>query len=128
LFVKLEAFLPALRKTAGRIVITSSGAAVHSYSGWGPYCASKAALRSIGETLGLEERTITTVSVRPGVVDTEMQRELREQHLSVLDEVDQMKFGSLKKDGKLLRPEQPGNVIARLSVEASKDLSGKLLR
>lgn len=101
---------------------------MHSYSGWGPYCASKAALKSVAETLCVEEKGVTSVSIRPGTVDTDMQLQLRDKHLSVLDEADQEKFGSLKKEGKLLRPDQPGNVIARLALEASHELSGKFLK
>lgn len=66
-----------------------------------------------------------TVSVRPGVVDTEMQRAIREQHGSAMSEKDRAKFKGLKEEGGLLRPEQPGNVIARLAVGAGRELSGR---
>jgi NAD(P)-dependent dehydrogenase (short-subunit alcohol dehydrogenase family) len=108
------------------VVLTSSGAATNSYSTWGAYCASKAALRSLGQTLSVEEKAITTISVAPGVVDTEMQQALRDRHISRMDEKDQQKFTSLHQEGKLLKPEQPGNVMARLVVGAPKDLSGRL--
>jgi NAD(P)-dependent dehydrogenase (short-subunit alcohol dehydrogenase family) len=78
-------------------------------------------------TLAVEEPDVTTVSIRPGVVDTEMQVEVRG-HNSLMDEKDAEKFKTLFETGKLLKPEQPGNVMARLAVEASKDLSGKFLR
>lgn len=38
------------------------------------------------------------------------------------------RFRNLKKDNILLRPEQPGHVIAKLALETPKDLSGKYLR
>lgn len=44
-----------------------------------------------------------------------------------MSETDAAKFAGLKKDGGLLRPEQPGHVIAKLAVGAEKDLSGKFL-
>ena len=78
--------------------------------------------------MSLEEKNITTVSIRPGVVDTDMQQEIREKHLSLLDEDLQKHFGSLKENGSLLKPEQPGNVIAKLSLEAPIQLSGKFFR
>lgn len=78
-------------------------------------------------TLAIEEPEITTVSIRPGVVDTEMQVEVRG-HKSVMDEKDTEKFRTLHAEGKLLKPEQPGNVIGRLAVGAGKELSGKFLR
>ena len=84
-------------------------------------------LNHVALTLGVEEPDITTVSIRPGTVDTEMQREIREQHNKTMSEKDVAKFAGLGKEGKLLRPEQPGHVIAKLAVGAEKDLSGKFL-
>jgi NAD(P)-dependent dehydrogenase (short-subunit alcohol dehydrogenase family) len=84
-------------------------------------------LNHLALTLAIEEPEVTTVSVRPGVVDTEMQREIREVHKGTMSEKDAAKFAGLKKDGGLLRPEQPGHVIAKLAVGASKELSGKFL-
>ncbi|KAJ4305223.1 hypothetical protein N0V90_000754 [Kalmusia sp. IMI 367209] len=119
--------LPSLRKTHGRIILTSSGAAVSAYQGWGAYGAGKAVLNHLALTLSVEELDVTTISVRPGVVDTEMQREIRELHNTAMSEKDAAKFAGLKQDGGLLKPEQPGYVIAKLAVDADKDLSGKFL-
>ncbi|KAF2115796.1 short chain dehydrogenase-like protein [Lophiotrema nucula] len=123
----VQAALPYLRKTNGRIIFTSSGAAINAYQGWGCYGAGKAVLNHLALTLSIEAPDITTISVRPGVVDTEMQREIRETHKSAMSEKDAAKFAGLKRDGGLLRPEQPGHVIARLAVGAGKELSGKFL-
>lgn len=71
---------------------------------------------------------MTSISIRPGVVDTEMQRELREIHHTSMDKKDAEKFASLKKNGGLLKPEQPGHVMAKLAVDAPKELSGRFLR
>jgi NAD(P)-dependent dehydrogenase (short-subunit alcohol dehydrogenase family) len=122
----VQAALPALRKSKGTIVFTSSGAATSAYAGWGAYGASKAALNHLAMTLKVEEGDVTTISVRPGVVDSEMQREIREVHsgTGVMDEKDRVKFREAKEKGTLLRPEQPGNVIARLVVGAPRELSG----
>jgi len=105
----------------------SSGAAVSAYSTWGAYGASKAVLNHIALTLAVEEPDIITVSIRPGTVDTEMQRELREVHHKVMDTKDAEKFAGLKGNGKLLSPEQPGNVIAKLAIDAPKALTGCFL-
>jgi hypothetical protein len=76
----------------------------------------------------VEEPLITTVSIRPGVVDTEMQREIREVHHERMSEEDRKKFAGLKKDGGLLKAEQPGGVIARLAVQGDVEgLRGKFL-
>ncbi|KAH7088547.1 hypothetical protein FB567DRAFT_441131 [Paraphoma chrysanthemicola] len=126
----IQASLPLLRASHGRIILTSSGAAVSAYQGWGAYGAGKAVLNHLALTLSVEEPDVTTISVRPGVVDTEMQREIREVHHESMSEKDRIKFAGLKTDGGLLRPEQPGHVIAKLAVAEGQEfrgLSGKFL-
>ena len=119
--------LPFLRKTHGRIILTSSGAATGTYSTWGAYGSSKAALNHLAMTLAVEEPDIITIAIRPGVVDTDMQSVVRA-HNQVMDLNDAEKFKTLYEDGKLLRPNQPGNVMARLVLDCGKALSGKFLR
>lgn len=79
-------------------------------------------------TLANEEPAVTTLSIRPGVVDTDMQKDIREVHHSSMDAKDAAKFAELKQTGGLLRPEQPGNVMARLVLDAPKELNGSFLR
>lgn len=119
----VKSALPYLRETSGRIILTSSGAAMSAYSTWGAYGSSKAAMNHLAMTIKNEEPTITAIAIRPGMVDTEMQRELREVHQGTMDEKDHEKFMSAT----LLKPEQPGNVIARLVTIAPWTLSGQFL-
>lgn len=79
-------------------------------------------------TLRSEEPEIVAVAIRPGTVDTNMQTTLREQYDGIMDPEDKVKFANLKKNGQLLRPEQPGNVIARLALNAPARLNGQFLR
>ncbi|CAL5873493.1 uncharacterized protein PFLUO_LOCUS7772 [Penicillium psychrofluorescens] len=123
----VKAGLPALRDSKGRIVFTSSGASVSAYRGWGLYGASKAAVNHLALTLGEEEPDVTSVSIQPGLVDTEMQREIREDHATTLDPQFHAIFTTAHKDGGLLKPEQPGHVIARLVIDAPNSLTGKYL-
>ncbi|KAF2429155.1 short chain dehydrogenase/reductase [Tothia fuscella] len=123
----IKAALPSLRQSHGKIILVSSGAAVSAYSTWGCYGASKAVLNHLATTLAVEEPDVTTVSIRPGTVDTEMQRELREVHHKSMDPKDAEKFAMLKSSGKLLRPDQPGNVMAKLAIGVGRELSGKFL-
>ena len=60
-------------------------------------------------------------------MDTDMQAQIRSLN-NVMDKNDAEKFKGLHENGKLLKPEQPGNVMARLVLGAKKDLSGKFLR
>lgn len=123
----VQAALPSLRQSKGRIVITSSGAATGAYQGWGAYGSGKAVLNHLALTLGVEEPDVTTISIRPGIVDTEMQRAIREEHNKAMSATDQQKFHGLHEEGKLVRPEQPGGVIANLALAGEKALSGKFL-
>ncbi|KAL8939495.1 MAG: hypothetical protein Q9216_003323 [Gyalolechia sp. 2 TL-2023] len=130
-FISLVAFikaaLPYLRKCNGRVIFTSSGASTKAYSTWGAYGASKAAMNHLNLTLAAEEPSVTCVSIRPGVVDTQMQADVREKHSELMDEKDVSKFHSLHQQGKLIKPEKPGHVIAKLAIDAPKGLSGKFL-
>lgn len=81
-------------------------------------------LNHLALTLSVEEPDVVTISVRPGVVDTEMQREIREVHHERMSDKDRVKFAGLKTDGGLLRPEQPGHVIAKLAAARGEDVKG----
>lgn len=108
----------------GRIVLVSSGAATGGVAGWGAYSASKAAMNSLGRTLGNEEPTIVTVSVRPGIVDTSMQEAIRSTGGEHMTTADHDKFTGLHKSGHLIPPEAPAKILAGLSIGADISLSG----
>jgi hypothetical protein len=59
------------------LVNISSGAASKAYAGWAAYCASKAAVERFTDVLALEEPDLRAYAVAPGVVDTDMQAEIR---------------------------------------------------
>ena len=67
-------------------------------------------------------------SIRPGVVDTDMQRDLREIHSAVMEDKDNAKFRDAYQNQTLLKPDQPGNVMARLVLDPDKSLNGQYLR
>ncbi|KAG9584766.1 NAD(P)-binding protein, partial [Aureobasidium melanogenum] len=123
----VKASLPALRESKGSIILCSSGAATGNYATWGAYGASKAVLNHLAQTLAVEEPEVTTLSIRPGVVDTDMQISIRNVHNTNMDAKDAAKFKELKETGGLLKPEQPGHVMAKLALDAPKDLNGKFL-
>ena len=60
----------------GVLVNISSGAATTPYEHWGPYCASKAAVDMLTEVTALEGHA-RAYAVSPGLIDTDMQAELR---------------------------------------------------
>jgi NAD(P)-dependent dehydrogenase (short-subunit alcohol dehydrogenase family) len=80
-------------------------------------------MNHLNMTVACEEPEITSISIRPGMVDTQMQKNLRSEYLGVIGE----RFVNAYKEGKLVQPEQPGHVIAKLVLDAPRDLSGKFL-
>lgn len=124
----VQAAIAPLRQSKGCIVFTSSGAATKAYTAWGPYGMSKAALNAFAAHVAVEEPDITSISIAPGRVDTNMQKELREKGEGFMDPTVHGDFVDAYKKGDLLKPEQPGNVIARLVVDPNPSLSGKFLR
>jgi len=87
--------------TDARILHVSSGAAHFAIEGWGAYCTSKSALFMLYKMLNVEliSRNIKIGSVRPGVVDTEMQNVIREANLEIMPHL--QKFHDLFEKDKL---------------------------
>lgn len=67
--------------TSATLVNISSGAAVKGYAGWSAYCASKAGVDRLTECVLLEEQSqlsfFRAYSIAPGIVDTDMQAQIR---------------------------------------------------
>lgn len=122
----IQAALPELRKTNGRIIFVSSGAAVVGYPTLGPYGATKSVLNHLALQLSKEEPNVTTVSVRPGMVDTEMVREI------LVNERADEEFKGVRKrameQGTMVGADELGRVIARLVLGAGEDLGGEFVR
>lgn len=122
--------LPHLKKSgAGRIVAVSSGAATKPYSGWYAYGSSKAALNHFILTLADNEDQISAISVAPGVVETEMQEEIRTVHAPNMDAAGAQRFIDLFKNKELASPQEPGRVFVKLVQQGwGSDLNGKFVR
>lgn len=88
-----------------RIVHISSGAARNAYPGWSIYCATKAALDHHARAVTLDaNRALRICSLAPGVIDTDMQAEIRgsgEDQFPM-----RTRFEELKRNGQLSTPEQ----------------------
>ncbi len=95
-----------------RVIINiSSGAANYAVPSWSTYCASKAAIDSLTRVMDVDHPDVRCYSIAPGIVDTEMQGEIRQ----VADDhfPDKERFINYKKNGDLSDP---------------KDIAIKLLR
>ncbi|KAL8692463.1 MAG: hypothetical protein Q9218_002531 [Villophora microphyllina] len=84
-------------------------------------------MNHLNMTLAKEEPIVTCVAIKPGVVDTQMQQDIRDKHAASMDDRDIAKFRNLYQEGKLVKPEQAGHVIAKLAIGAPKQLSGQCL-
>src|SRR5206468_606294 len=62
----VQASLPLLRSSAGRVLNVSSDAAVEAYEGWGGYGSAKAALDHLTAVLAIEEPGVRFYAVDPG--------------------------------------------------------------
>ena len=102
-----------------RVVNISSGAAHQGIPGWGMYCTSKAALFMLGQLLKdeLAQRNIWFGSVRPGIVDTPMQAEIRALKPENFPMVEQ--FRQYKATGALVTSELVAQYLEWLLLEVS---------
>jgi NAD(P)-dependent dehydrogenase (short-subunit alcohol dehydrogenase family) len=119
--------LPYLREVEGRVINISSGAALRAIRGWAAYSTAKAALDHLTLILAAEEKRLTCVGLRPGVVDTQMQVVIVEEGGEGMPQDEHAKFVKQKRDGKLISPELPARAAAALALHAPKDWSGETL-
>ncbi|MFA5507954.1 MAG: SDR family NAD(P)-dependent oxidoreductase [Vulcanimicrobiota bacterium] len=121
----IRAALPYLRKSRGRVVNISTGAAVKVVQGWSAYCASKAGFLHLTQVVAVECPEVGFFSLRPGVIDTGMQSEIRDS--AGMTESDLAKFKGLKESGSLEPPEVPARSAVWLALHGPLDRSGELI-
>jgi benzil reductase ((S)-benzoin forming) len=96
-----------MRAEERRILLVSSGAGRKPHAGWSIYCATKAALDHYARCVDLDRSPRLLISsVAPGVVDTEMQAEIRASSDERFPE--RPRFVALHRDKALPTPEQTG--------------------
>lgn len=124
-FNLIRGALSALRRQQGRIVNVSSGAANLVLENASAYCAAKAALNHFSRVLAAEEAALTVLTIRPGVVDTDMQVYLRTEGSKRLPADQAAYYQQLKDYGKLEPPAIPARSIAWLALHAPRQFSGQ---
>lgn len=104
----------------GVIVNVSSGAAHRPKEGWSAYCAGKAGVAMLTQSIALEAGPagVRVYGFQPGVVDTEMQSVIRQ---SGVNEVSQLSREQLAD------PSEPAHVIGWLCSDQAADLAGNEL-
>lgn len=110
-------YLEAVSGRPGRhqLVMISSGAASTPYRGWSAYGAGKAALDQWVRVVGAEQSHrggAVVLSVAPGVLDTDMQAEIRESSEGEFPEVE--RFVELDRSGALVSPDEAARRLWKL--------------
>jgi benzil reductase ((S)-benzoin forming) len=88
-----------------RILHISSGAGSNAYPGWSVYCATKAAVDHHARAVAMDQTPALRIcALAPGVVDTDMQAEIR---AAALDKFPlRERFEALKQNGQLSSPDE----------------------
>ena len=121
-FLGTRGYVRHLRRVAkpGVLINVSSGAAAKAYEGWAAYCAGKAAVERLTEVVALEEREIglRAHAVAPGVVDTAMQRLIRETPEDRFP--DAPRFHERKRLGAFNSPEYVADELLALAFDSAR--------
>ena len=113
-------FLDATRDWPGarRVLNISSGLGRHAMAGSAVYCAAKAGMDHFSRALALEQAGLPNparvVSMAPGVIDTDMQAQLRGSDAALFP--DRARFVKMAADGALASPQAcAAALLARLA-------------
>jgi benzil reductase ((S)-benzoin forming) len=101
-----------------RVINVSSGAAETALPGEGVYCVAKAGMETLTRALAAEQQapSFRAITLRPGVMDTDMQVFARSQSAQVLPSVEL--FKGFHHEGRLVAPEVVApKVVSRLVLE-----------
>eukprot|EP00743_Colponemidia_sp_Colp-15_P001964 GILK01002137.1.p1 GENE.GILK01002137.1~~GILK01002137.1.p1 ORF type:complete len:255 (+),score=34.46 GILK01002137.1:58-822(+) len=112
-----QALVPNLVR-GSRVLNISSGAAHRAIPTWGTYCVSKAALLQVYEMLKAENADSGTSfgSVRPGIVDTDMQTAIRQ-----TPHANQESFTKLFQERKLVTSDTVAHFLTWLLTEVGAE-------
>jgi NAD(P)-dependent dehydrogenase (short-subunit alcohol dehydrogenase family) len=112
----------------GKIINISSGAASHVVPGWGAYSAAKAGVDQFTRVLAaeVEPYAITVNSAYPGVVDTQMQAEIR--HTDPEHFPDRPRFERYYQMGQLRPPEESARFLMWLCSPFTDAMTGQIVR
>ncbi len=106
---------------SGVLLNLSSGASKKALPGWAAYCATKAAVDLLTEAVVLEEAPMLRAhSVAPGVVDTEMQREIRDSSVESFPPIE--RFRKRHADGGLRAPEDVAAELLAIAFDPAREM------
>lgn len=109
-------------------VTITSGAATRPIYGWSAYCSTKTSINMYTQTVALEQETLKTgnkvIAFSPGVMDTAMQKQIRESSRDAFIDVD--KFRQYKKDNHLKDTDVIGGILVDILQDAATIENGKI--
>ena len=104
------------RNSIKKIITISSGAAYKTYYGWSVYCATKAGIDSFTKVIAKEQKTaknpVGVIAIYPGLVDTDMQTEIRTKSTIEFSNVE--RFINKSKNNQLLKTTEIAKKIIAL--------------
>lgn len=105
----------------GRQLFISSGAAYSPIPGWGAYCCSKAALHMLMQQFAIEfeHHRLASASLRPGVVDTPMQAQIRQFDAKQFPEVE--RFRQMHRNSELISPRRVAEFARSLLLDTPSE-------
>lgn len=106
----------------------TSGAAESPIYGWSAYCSTKAGVNMFTKTVALEQEELKTghkvIAFNPGIMDTNMQKNIREHSREEFIDIDRFKS---YKDNKLLRqPQEVAEVLYNIITDQDKIKNGHI--
>lgn len=118
-----------LQRGWGRIINVSSGSARGSTTGWSAYSAAKAGVEALTKVLAAEVgvRGVHANACRPGIIDTEMQVEIRAATEEQFGRENVARFHGYRDRGLLRPPEEPARLILWLLTPDADDVNGEVV-
>lgn len=118
-----------LESNWGRIVNVTTGAVRGGTASWSAYSSGKAGVETFTKVLALETdgTGIRVNAMRPGIVDTEMQVDIRSSTKEQFGDENLARFRGYKERGVLRPPEHPARLILWMLSEEADDLNGEVL-
>lgn len=113
-------FLEQTESTAQKrtVLNISSGAGKYPVASWSTYCASKAGLDLFTQVMAKDHPDVRCLAIAPGIVDTEMQGEIRRVDSGDFPDLD--RFKKYKEEGELSAPEEVAEKLMRIIAHPEK--------